>query len=62
MIIGPFRGRARLAQTLDLLRRCYPIRRCPRGATTRPCVRLECGDCLAPCTGDPRSWNSTTPW
>ncbi len=54
MIIGPFRGRARLAQTLDLLHRCYPIRRCPRGAGTRPCIRLECGDCLAPCTGDPQ--------
>jgi excinuclease UvrABC nuclease subunit len=54
MMIGPFRGRARLAQTLDLLHRCYPIRRCPRGAATRPCVRLERGDCLAPCTSDPR--------
>jgi DNA polymerase III subunit epsilon len=55
LVIGPFRGRARLGQSLDLIHRCYPIRRCPRGATTRPCVRLQCGDCLAPCTGDPQS-------
>jgi len=53
LILGPFRGRARTAQALDLLHRCYPIRRCTRGATDRPCVRKECGDCLGPCTGDP---------
>jgi len=52
LIIGPFRGRARMGEALDLLHRCYPIRRCPRGASTRPCVRLECGDCLAPCAGE----------
>jgi len=52
LIIGPFRGRARMGQALDLLHRCYPIRRCPRGTVTRPCVRLECGDCLAPCAGE----------
>jgi DNA polymerase III subunit epsilon len=55
LVVGPFRGRARLGQSLDLIHRCYPIRRCPRGTTTRPCVRLQCGDCLAPCTGDPQS-------
>jgi excinuclease UvrABC nuclease subunit len=53
LVIGPFRGRSRLAQALDLLHRCYPIRRCPRGTTSNPCVRHQCGDCLAPCTGDP---------
>ena len=52
LVMGPFRGRARLGQSLDLLRRCYPIRRCTRGIVDRPCVRLECGDCLAPCTGE----------
>ncbi len=51
-IIGPFRGRARMGQALDLLHRCYPIRHCPRGTVTRPCVRLECGDCLAPCASE----------
>jgi len=51
LVIGPFRGRARIGQALDLLHLCYPIRRCPRGTVTRPCIRLECGDCLAPCAG-----------
>jgi hypothetical protein len=53
MVLGPFRGRARMAQALDLLQRCYPIRRCTRGTTDRPCIRRECGDCLGPCTADP---------
>jgi DNA polymerase III subunit epsilon len=53
LVVGPFRGRARVAQALDLLHRCYPMRRCPRGATGHPCVRQECGDCLAPCVGGP---------
>jgi DNA polymerase III subunit epsilon len=52
LVIGPFRSRARIGQVLDLLHRCYPLRRCPRGVVTRPCVRLECGDCLAPCAGE----------
>jgi hypothetical protein len=44
-----------MVQALDLLHRCYPIRRCPRGVATRPCIRQECGDCLAPCAGDLRT-------
>jgi DNA polymerase III subunit epsilon len=55
LVLGPFRGRARLTQAVDLLYRCYPIRRCPRGEPARPCLRQQCGDCLAPCTGDPRA-------
>jgi DNA polymerase-3 subunit epsilon len=54
LVLGPFRGRARMAQTLDLLHECYPIRRCARGDAARPCIRLECGDCLGPCTGEER--------
>ena len=52
LVLGPFRGRTRMAQALDLLHECYPIRRCPRGSAARPCIRLECGDCLGPCTGE----------
>ncbi len=52
LVLGPFRGRARMSQALELLLRCYPIRRCVRGTTERPCIRRECGDCLGPCTGD----------
>jgi excinuclease UvrABC nuclease subunit len=52
MVIGPFRGRARLNAALDLLSRCYPIRRCPRHPDDRPCLRGDHGRCLAPCRGD----------
>ena len=52
LVLGPFRGRARMAQALDLVHHCYPIRRCVRGATARPCARLGCGACLGPCTGE----------
>ena len=53
LLIGPFRGRARLNAALDLLQRCYPIRECPRHPEARPCVRSSHGRCLAPCQGDP---------
>ena len=52
LVLGPFRGRSRMAEALDLLYACYPIRRCARGADARPCLRLECGDCLGPCIGE----------
>ncbi len=54
LILGPFRGRARLSAALDLLQRCYPVRRCPRRPDGRPCVRGDGGRCLAPCAGDPQ--------
>jgi DNA polymerase-3 subunit epsilon len=54
LIIGPFRKRSRLVAALDLLQRCYPIRRCPQHSNGRPCVRGEAGHCLAPCADDPR--------
>ena len=53
LILGPFRGRARLGAAVDLLQRCYPVRRCPRRLDGRPCIRGRGGRCLAPCTGDP---------
>jgi DNA polymerase-3 subunit epsilon len=40
LTIGPFRGRARLYAALDLLQRCYPIRRCSRPQPGQPCVPL----------------------
>ncbi len=51
VVIGPFRGRARLNSALDLLLRCYPVRRCPRNNGDHPCVRGAHGRCLAPCLG-----------
>lgn len=53
LIMGPFRGRTRLCAALDLLQRCYPVRRCPRHPEARPCVRRDHGRCLAPCLGEP---------
>lgn len=54
LIMGPFRKRSRLTSALDLLQRCYPIRRCPQRPDGRPCVRGEAGHCLGPCADDPR--------
>lgn len=54
LILGPFRGRARVSAALGLLQRCYPVRRCPRRPDGRPCVRGDGGRCLAPCSGDPQ--------
>lgn len=53
LVLGPFRGRARLHAALDLLARCYPIRRCSRRSGDRPCLRGSQSRCLAPCAGDP---------
>ncbi len=57
LVIGPFRGRTRLSAALELLQRCYPVRRCPRRPDGRPCVRGVGDRCLAPCTGDSRTRN-----
>jgi DNA polymerase-3 subunit epsilon len=53
LVLGPFRGRARVSAALELLQRCYPVRRCPRRPDGRPCVRGHGKRCLAPCAGDP---------
>jgi DNA polymerase-3 subunit epsilon len=53
LLMGPFRGRTRLHAALDLLQRCYPIRRCPQRVEGRPCARADRNRCLAPCSGDP---------
>ncbi len=54
LVLGPFRGRTRVYSALDLLQRCYPIRRCPRKPDGQPCVRGHAGKCLAPCSGGPQ--------
>lgn len=53
LLMGPFRGRTRLRAALDLLQRCYPIRRCPQRVEGRPCARADRKRCLVPCSGDP---------
>ena len=51
-VLGPFRGRSRVAATLDLLHRCYPIRRCAGAAEGESCLFMQTGACLAPCIAD----------
>ena len=51
-VVGPFRGRSRVAAALDLLHRCYPIRRCAGTAQGEGCLFLQTGACLAPCIAD----------
>lgn len=50
--LGPFRGRSRVAAALDLIHRCYPIRRCAGTTAAESCLFLQTGACLAPCTAD----------
>jgi len=55
LVMGPFRGRARVQAALDLLHHCYPVRRCPRRPNDRPCARAGKNQCLAPCSNDIRT-------
>jgi DNA polymerase III epsilon subunit family exonuclease len=52
LVIGPFRRRSSAHAAVALLRRCYPIRHCPRRPGDQPCQRGSLGLCLAPCTAD----------
>lgn len=52
LVIGPFRGQARVKAALDLLHRCYPIRQCAARPAVGPCLYGQTARCLAPCTGD----------
>lgn len=53
LAIGPFRGRKRIKSALDLLRRCYPIRRCTEKNARQECLYGQTRSCLQPCTKDP---------
>jgi DNA polymerase-3 subunit epsilon len=53
LTIGPFRRRSSAHAAVALLRRCYPIRHCPRHPPVQPCRRGTSGLCLSPCTADP---------
>lgn len=52
---GPFTRAKALRQSLDVLRRIFPLRTCRRREPGRPsgspCLYYEIGKCLAPCTG-----------
>lgn len=52
---GPFVSAARLRETLDLLGKIFPYRKCrgvePGRRTGSPCLNYHIGRCLAPCAG-----------
>ncbi len=53
---GPFASVHSLRQTLDVLKRIFPLRTCTKqihpGKNTRPCLNYHIKQCLAPCTGN----------
>ncbi|GAB4248322.1 MAG: DEDD exonuclease domain-containing protein [Thermoleophilia bacterium] len=51
VVLGPFRSRSRAAAAVDLLHRCYPIRRCSGSKPAGACLYQETGRCLSPCRG-----------
>jgi len=53
LVFGPFRGRSRAESALDLLKRCYPLRRCTDEQSGAACLYGQSGRCLAPCRADP---------
>lgn len=53
---GPYTEVKALRETLDTLRRFFPLRTCkkallPAGRAERPCLNYHLGRCLGPCTG-----------
>ena len=52
LAIGPFRGRARVKAALELVTRCYPVRRCRSQCGQSPCLFGHTGSCLAPCRAE----------
>jgi hypothetical protein len=51
-VVGPFRGRTRVHASLELLSRCYPVRRCHGVPNGDGCLYGQTDRCLAPCGGD----------
>jgi excinuclease ABC subunit C len=52
---GPFASINSLRQSLDVLKRLFPLRTCTENIDShkrsRPCLKFDMGYCLAPCTG-----------
>ena len=53
MYFGPFSSAKAVRQTLKLMQRLFPLRRCRGkvGASKRPCLNFQMGRCLGPCWG-----------
>lgn len=54
---GPYTNSRAVNETLELIRKLFPIRSCSRSldgnnTNNRPCLYYHIGECLAPCQGD----------
>lgn len=53
---GPYSGSFAVRETIDVIKKLFPIRTCSRtlggGAKERPCLNYYIGRCVAPCQGD----------
>ncbi|MCR1899136.1 excinuclease ABC subunit UvrC [Irregularibacter muris] len=54
---GPYTSSFAVKQTLEAIKRAYPIRVCnrkigPEGMTERPCLNYHIRQCIGPCRGD----------
>ncbi|MDR2301160.1 MAG: excinuclease ABC subunit UvrC [Deltaproteobacteria bacterium] len=52
VIFGPFPSAASLKETLRIVNRLFPLRKCKRPdvkKTDRPCLNYQIGQCVAPC-------------
>jgi excinuclease ABC subunit C len=52
IIFGPFPSAGSLRETLKIVSRLFPLRRCKRPdvkKTDRPCLNFQIGQCIAPC-------------
>ena len=54
MYFGPFSSAKAVRQTLKLMQRLFPLRRCKGkvGTNKRPCLNFQMGRCLGPCRGE----------
>ncbi len=55
MYFGPYASAAKVRETLDALRKVFPVRSCrgrePGRSSGSPCLQFHLGRCLAPCAG-----------
>ncbi|MDR2456158.1 MAG: excinuclease ABC subunit UvrC, partial [Deltaproteobacteria bacterium] len=55
VIFGPFPSVGALRETLRMINRLFPLRKCARAdvkKTDRPCLNFQIGQCVAPCRPD----------
>lgn len=55
LYFGPYASASAMWETLNLLNRLFPLRRCKKSTMSdknRPCLNFQMGRCLAPCCGE----------